>query len=185
MKKQIEVLEKDVDAAENIDLLNREIKNKEQELGVLLKKYSDKHPEVIMLRKQIDSLNESLEEAALQDSMFDSASGLPDNPGYIQIETQIASTELEIAEAERNYAELTNKYAAYQRRVVSTPQVEQEYKILLRDYENAQIKYQDINTDFWPPARPRGWSRVSWRNGLRSLIRLLSRKNPFGPTGWL
>ncbi|NDV21841.1 lipopolysaccharide biosynthesis protein [Desulfovibrio sp. JC022] len=146
MKKQIDALEKDVDAADNIDALNREIKNKEQELSILLKRYSDKHPEVIMLLRQIDSLNESLEEAALQESMFDSASDIPDNPGYIQIETQIASTELEIAEAERNFQELSNKYAAYQRRVVSTPQVEQEYKILLRDYDNAQLKYQDINT---------------------------------------
>ncbi|WP_419779178.1 GumC family protein [Maridesulfovibrio sp.] len=145
MKKQIESLEKDVDAADNIDFLNREIKNKEQELGVLLKRYSEKHPEVLLLRKQIDALHERLEEAALQAGMFDSASDLPDNPGYIQIETQIASTELEIAEAERNYAELINKYSGYQRRVVNTPQVEQEYKILLRDYENAQLKYQDIN----------------------------------------
>ncbi|TIH18577.1 lipopolysaccharide biosynthesis protein [Marinifilum sp. JC120] len=146
MKRQIEALEKDVDAADNLDALNREIKNKEQELSILLKRYSGKHPEVIMLRRQIDSLNESLEEAALQDSMFDSASDIPDNPGYIQIETQIASTELEIAEAERNFQELSNKYAAYQRRVVNTPQVEQRYKILLRDYDNAQLKYQDVNT---------------------------------------
>ncbi|ACS80480.1 GumC family protein [Maridesulfovibrio salexigens] len=145
MKRQIESLEKEVDAADNLDSINREIKNKEQELTVLRKKYSEKHPEVIMLRKQIDSLNESLEEAALQYSMFDSASDVPDNPGYIQIETQIASTELEIVEAERNYAELSNKYASYQRRVVNTPQVEQEYKVLMRDYENAQLKYQDIN----------------------------------------
>lgn len=145
MKKQVEALEKEVDAAENIDSLNREIKHKEQELNILLKRYSDKHPEVIMLRKQIDSLNESFEEAALQDSMFESAMDVPDNPGYIQIETQIASTELEIAEAERNFQELTNKYVAYQRRVVNTPQVEQGYKILLRDYDNAQLKYQDIN----------------------------------------
>jgi uncharacterized protein involved in exopolysaccharide biosynthesis len=145
MKKQIEALEKDVDAADNIDALKRDIKNKEQELDILLKKYSEKHPEVVMLRKQIDALNESLEEAVLQDSMFDSSSGQPDNPGYIQIETQIASTELEIVEAEKNYAELVSKYNSYQRRVVNTPQVEQEYKILLRDYENAQLKYQDIN----------------------------------------
>ena len=145
MKRQIEAIEQEVDAADNMDSLNREIKNKEQELAFLLKRYADKHPEVVRLRREIDSLNEALEEAALQDSLFDSASDLPDNPGYIQIETQIASTELEIAEAERNFRELSNKYASYQSRVVSTPQVEQEYKILLRDYENAQIKYQDIN----------------------------------------
>ena len=145
MKKQIESLEKEVDVADNIDSLSRDIKNKEQELAILQKRYSKKHPEVILLRKQIDALQESLEDATLQASMFDSTSDIPDNPGYIQIETQIASTELEIAEAERNHADLVNKYNAYQRRVVNTPQVEQEYKILLRDYENAQLKYQDIN----------------------------------------
>ncbi|WP_432736819.1 GumC family protein [Maridesulfovibrio sp. FT414] len=146
MKRQVDALELEVDAAQSYDLVKRELKKKEQEYETLLKKYSEKHPDVISLKREIDSLNERLGEVSLEDGMFESSMELPDNPGYIQIETQIASTELEIAETERVYAELRNQYQKFQRRVVNTPQVEQEYKILLRDYDNAQAKYQDINT---------------------------------------
>ncbi len=146
MKRQVDALELEVDAAQSFELVQRELKKKEQEQAVLLKKYSDKHPDVRKLNREIDALNKRLGEVALEDGMFESSMELPDNPGYIQIETQIASTELEVAEAERVYADLKGQYAKFQRRVVNTPQVEQKYKILLRDYENAQIKYQDINS---------------------------------------
>ncbi|WP_031479020.1 GumC family protein [Maridesulfovibrio frigidus] len=145
-KRQIDALEKEVDAVANLDVVQHEIDSKERELSFLRKKYSAKHPEVVMLRKQIDALNERLEEESMQERLFESAGDIPDNPGYIQIETQIASTELEIAEAERVHAELGNKYVGYQSRVVNTPQVEQGYKVLLRDYDNAQRKYQETNT---------------------------------------
>ncbi|WP_320170188.1 lipopolysaccharide biosynthesis protein [Maridesulfovibrio sp.] len=146
MKRQIDSLEEKVDAVQSYEMVKRELKRKEEELEVLLKKYSDKHPDVVQLKHEVDALNERLGEVSLQDGMFETSMELPDNPGYIQIETQIASTELEINEAERVYAELQAQYRRYQRRVVNTPQVEQEYKILLRDYENAQAKYRDINT---------------------------------------
>lgn len=146
MKRQVDALELEVDAVQSFDIVKRQIRNKEQELAVLLKRYSAKHPEVVRLRREIDALNEKLGEVALEDGLFEMSADQPDNPGYIQIETQIASTELEIAEAQRVYAELRDQYLKFQRRVVNTPQVEQEYKVLLRDYENAQIKYQDINT---------------------------------------
>ncbi len=145
-RRQIDALEKEVDAVANLDVVQYEIDSKERELSVLKKKYSAKHPEIVMLRKQIDALNERLEEESMQERLFESAGDIPDNPGYIQIETQIASTELEISEAERVHAELGNKYVGYQSRVVNTPQVEQGYKVLLRDYDNAQRKYQETNT---------------------------------------
>lgn len=146
MKRQLEALEEQVDSTQSYDAVKRELTKKEQELTVLQRRYSGKHPEIVSLKREIDSLNEQLGEVALEDGMFESAMDLPDNPGYIQIETQIASTDLEIAETERVYADLQTQYRTYQRRVVSTPQVEQEYKILLRDYDNAQAKYQETNT---------------------------------------
>ena len=146
MKRQVDALELEVDAVQSYDLIKRELKKKEQELEVLKRKYSDKHPEVIRLNREIDSLNERLGEASLEDGMYESTMDVPDNPGYIQIQTQIASTELEISENEKIYSDLKSQYGKFQKRVVDTPQVEQEYKILLRDYENAQVKYQDVNT---------------------------------------
>lgn len=146
VKRQIKALEKEVDAVESYDALKRDIESRERRLAVLKEKYSEKHPDVVALRKEIDTLNVRLEEISLQERLFEDSADAPDNPGYIQIETQIASTELEIEEAKRVYSEIKAQYDRYRKRVVNTPQVEQKYKILLRDYENAQAKYQDTNT---------------------------------------
>jgi uncharacterized protein involved in exopolysaccharide biosynthesis len=146
IKRQIKALGAEVQSSESYDNIKREIDLKEQDLAALKEKYSDKHPDVIALRKEIDALTARLEDASVQEPYLQESGEVPDNPGYIQIETQIASTELEIGEAKRVYAEIKAQYDAYRLRVVNTPQVEQQYKILLRDYDNAQAKYQETNT---------------------------------------
>ncbi|WP_291327876.1 lipopolysaccharide biosynthesis protein [Desulfovibrio sp. UCD-KL4C] len=145
LKRQIALLDKKVNVVDNLDYIQREIKDKELELNVLSKKYSDKYPDVIVLKRQIDALKERLKESSQEDH-FEPSPTVPDNPGFIQIQTQVTSTKLEIAEAERVYAGLGKKYLEYQQRVTDTPQVEQGYKILLRDYNNAQAKYQETNS---------------------------------------
>lgn len=146
LKRQIKALGAEVEGTTSFKNLKREIELKEQRLTALKEKYSDKHPDVIEMRKEIDALNNQLEDASLQDPYLNDSETAPDNPGYIQIETQIASTELEIGESKRVYAEIQAQYDKYRKRVVNTPQVEQQYKILLRDYDNAQAKYQETNT---------------------------------------
>lgn len=146
LKRHIKALGKEVSVTEDYDSLKREIELKEQDLAALKEKYSEKHPAVIALHKEIDTLNSRLEEASLQDHFMEQSEEAPDNPSYIQIETQIASTELEISESKRVYAEIKAQYERARQRVVNTPQVEQQYKILMRDYDNAQAKYQDTNT---------------------------------------
>lgn len=181
LKRQITSLEKKVDTVDNLDTLQREIKDKEQELSVLSKKYSDKFPDVITLRKQVDALNKRLEDESMQNHLFESAGSVPDNPGYIQIKTQINSTELEISEAERVSADLKKKYADYQQRVVNTPQVEQKYKILLRDYENAQLKYQETNSRLMSAREAKGLEQSQLAEKLTLIDPPIVSEKPIRP----
>ncbi|MBU4259495.1 MAG: lipopolysaccharide biosynthesis protein, partial [Proteobacteria bacterium] len=66
-----------------------------------------------------------------------------ENPSYINLQTQITSTQMDIETTRKECNLLKVKYEEYQKRVENTPQVEQEYLVLQRDYSNAQAKYQE------------------------------------------
>jgi hypothetical protein len=67
----------------------------------------------------------------------------PENPSYINLQTQISSTEMEIAKANQELRLLQDEKEGYRTRVENTPRVEQEYRAVYRDYTNAQAKYQE------------------------------------------
>jgi uncharacterized protein involved in exopolysaccharide biosynthesis len=60
-----------------------------------------------------------------------------------QLRLQIHSYEDMIAQANRDQKKLQQEIAVYEGRVSSSPAVEEEYKELARDYDNAQKVYQD------------------------------------------
>ena len=65
----------------------------------------------------------------------------PENPAYIGIKTQIASTEMEIQSVRGERMRLLSKHDAYRERLENSPQVEQVYRNLLRDLTDSQQKY--------------------------------------------
>jgi uncharacterized protein involved in exopolysaccharide biosynthesis len=122
----------------------RELEEKRTQLTLLGQKYSDKHPDVIRLRKDVDGLEQAVKVASAQQKvMKHDLDEKPDNPAYVNLSTQIASTEMEISNQKKVLAEFRRKYDEYQKRIEQSPKVEQEYKELQRDYVNTQLKYQE------------------------------------------
>ena len=69
----------------------------------------------------------------------------PDNPAYIQLQTQLSATVNEQSgHAARRSHRLRAQMADYQRKIAMAPQTEKEYRELARDYTNAQAKYQEM-----------------------------------------
>jgi uncharacterized protein involved in exopolysaccharide biosynthesis len=111
---------------------------------MLEKNYSDKHPDVVALQKEVDALEAELDSLSKQKTALKEIEEEdPENPAYINLKTQIEQTEMEIATEKENLAELQVKYEKFRRRVEQTPKVEQKYRLLQRDYEMAQRKYQE------------------------------------------
>ncbi len=100
-------------------------------------KYSDEHPDVKKLKNEIARLEEQPEKSAAKTVTE------PENPAYITLTTQVAAATNEIASLQRQRAAVKEKAQMYQRRLEETPQLEQEYLALQRDYNNAQVKYQE------------------------------------------
>jgi uncharacterized protein involved in exopolysaccharide biosynthesis len=136
-------MESEVNTREILRELYRELQNKENELVLLSKKYSRNHPDIIKLKKEVKGLRSEVKKLSEKQTVLRADNEKPENPAYINLQTQITSTQMEIDRAQNDLALLNKRYDDYQERVENTPQVEQEYRALQRDYANAQAKYQE------------------------------------------
>lgn len=100
--------------------------------------------EVIRLRTTAAALEGQIEaQANIDFSTVDGISGAS-NPAYLQLEAQLAGIEHEMkAEREREEA-LRAKLTEYEERLSKAPEIEREFRQLVRDYENATSNYREM-----------------------------------------
>ena len=143
LKKKVEALDGEVSGREELRARYSELQDKESRLAVISKKFSDKHPDVIRLSKEVAGLQAEVEALSKKHVVLKREEEKPENPTYINLQTQIATAQLEIDNARQELDQLKASYNMYQKRVEGAPQVEQQYRVLERDYANAQAKYQE------------------------------------------
>ena len=98
--------------------------------------YQPAHPDVLAVIREISELKAKIKE--------DQYRAPPDNPAYIMLQTQLKSIELERRGLNDKQTELKNIVAQYDKLIRQAPLVEKEYQALMRSYNNANQKYQDI-----------------------------------------
>jgi uncharacterized protein involved in exopolysaccharide biosynthesis len=70
----------------------------------------------------------------------------PENPAYINIQAQLASTTASLQSLQLARADLKHRMANYAKRLETTPALEPEYLDLVRDRENSVRKHQEITS---------------------------------------
>jgi len=144
IKKEIKALEKEVGLNENLEMKQRQL----QELKAAITKkkavFSNKHPDVIKLKKELASLSEDIARIIKKGPATPKPAEHAGNPAYINISIQIATAQMEMESLKKERINLKQKISTYQKRLELTPQIEMEYKLLTRDYENARIRYREI-----------------------------------------
>jgi succinoglycan biosynthesis transport protein ExoP len=101
--------------------------------------YSDQHPEVIKLKKEIAEV-ENLPDSSEPKKPVSQ----PENPAYVNLLTSIQSAQNDIQSLQRQKADLETKLKMYRQRQEDGPKVEQQYLALMRDYQNATAKHQEV-----------------------------------------
>ena len=108
---------------------SQSIESLKQNLVDLKSRYTDKHPEVIRLKRKISDL-------------------LKENNGVLPIENELnlqrEGIEKEIKSVEKEILDLNARINFYQRRVEDTPKREQELLSLNRNYKNIKATYDDL-----------------------------------------
>ncbi len=133
-----------VDASSQDRILLKELKAK---LVQLKSKYSDKHPDVKKMKTEITEL-----EQRTRAEPSKRASGRhrfqpddqPDNPAYVSFSAQLSSVQAEIGTLQRQIDDLNRKRNDYYRRIEASPRVEEEYKALMSERNNIQLKFDDM-----------------------------------------
>jgi uncharacterized protein involved in exopolysaccharide biosynthesis len=68
----------------------------------------------------------------------------PDNPAYITLASQLASTRADLLSIQRQIEKLNAEAAEYRRRIGATPKVEEEYNAILSARNTTQVKFSDL-----------------------------------------
>jgi uncharacterized protein involved in exopolysaccharide biosynthesis len=113
------------------------------DLAAARERYSVEHPDVRRLQREVESLQADLDRAVATPRKPIPVED-PDNPAYINLQAQLQAANSEIHSMRDLKVQLRAKLADYEARLIATPQVEKEYRDMLRDYEVTQLKFQEI-----------------------------------------
>ena len=132
----------------NPQTLEKQLSDMQAQLLDLQAKYTDDHPDVIKTKADIAEVKKKLAEInkASSDATevgTDKASAM-EPPEIRQMRTQVHQYGDFIAAATRDQKRLQQEIEKYQGRVSLSPTIEEQYKELTRDYDNAQKGYQDL-----------------------------------------
>jgi uncharacterized protein involved in exopolysaccharide biosynthesis len=105
------------------------------ELVAALAKYSEDHPDVRRLRREI---------ATLKQQGAGSGVNPPSNPAYIQLESQSNAAAVEIRELTARRYTISSQLSSLQGAVTLSPRLEEQYRELIRDYEVIQSQYEQL-----------------------------------------
>jgi succinoglycan biosynthesis transport protein ExoP len=142
-KREIEALEKETGISETPAEMRARLDALRKELVITEKSYTDEHPDVKSLKRQIASLEEELKHPTTA-SAGKPAPSAPDNPAYITLQAQLDAADSDMSALKAKKANLKKKIDEYEQRLLQTPQVEREYRGIVRDLDNSTRRYQEI-----------------------------------------
>ena len=118
----------------------------QNQLENLKSKYTDDHPDVLRMKRDIETLKQKIAQAdQTRPEDTDAAKRVPVEPSEIQLlRAQVRQNEQTIKERTTEQAEIRRRIGLYESRVESTPEVAQQYKQLTRDYQTALEFYNDL-----------------------------------------
>jgi polysaccharide chain length determinant protein (PEP-CTERM system associated) len=134
-------------SSDNPQSLQQQLSQLQAQLIDLQGRYTEDHPDVIKTKADIAEVKKELADinkasAKTGDAASDNGSAT-EPPEIRQLRLQIHQYADLMAQGTRDQKKLQQEIALYQSRVASSPGIEEQYKELARDYDNAQKVYQD------------------------------------------
>lgn len=114
------------------------------DLASLRKRYSEDHPDVQETKQSIAATQRQMAEARKTRGLGPELLAGADNPAYVQLRARLDASRVELESLKKVRAQLEQDLSLFETRISAAPKIEQEYRALTRDYENAMRKYQEI-----------------------------------------
>jgi uncharacterized protein involved in exopolysaccharide biosynthesis len=159
----------------------QQLENRKMQLEELLTRYSDKHPDIIRLKSEIQSVEAEIQ---LRQSQI-KVSASPDipvgNPLQQTIAKQIGDVSVEIHATHKTNEVLRSQIAAYQTRVDNTPIRAIELAKISRTYEITLKKYQDLLAKSFDSQLSQNMEKEQKGERFRLVDAAYLPENPVGP----
>ncbi len=135
--------------ANNPVTLEEQLANMRGQLQNLQSRYTDTHPDVIRAKREIALLEKKVADARAQDNAGtqkpDSNAASQQEPASIQqLRNQVHNLDVSLTEQRHQQDRLQKQISTYQSRVQLSPEVNQQWKELTRDYQTAVEFYNDL-----------------------------------------
>jgi protein tyrosine kinase modulator len=127
--------------------LERQLSDLQSQLLQLQARYTSDHPDVIKTKADIAELKKKLAEvndAAAKGTNAETTARASEPPEIRQLRLQVHQYEDVAAQAGREQKRLQDQIKVYQGRLALSPDVEERYKQMTRDYDTAQKFYQEL-----------------------------------------
>jgi uncharacterized protein involved in exopolysaccharide biosynthesis len=179
MRREIESLQKEAGGAPNKYEYQVKLNDKQTKLTLLMDRYSPSHPDVKKLKLEIANLKKSLDQSVIVKTSPKQIQ--PNNPAYIQMQTQLMAAQSELKSAQVSRRNLESKLLHYENSFAKSPQVEREFKVLIRDYENAMSKYGEVKAKQREATMASSMEKATKGNEFILLEPPLIPEDPFKP----
>jgi polysaccharide chain length determinant protein (PEP-CTERM system associated) len=131
----------------NPQSLQTQLTNLQSQLLSLQARYTEDHPDVIKTKADIAEVKKKLAElndAAAKGSDTAAKASASEPAEIRQLRLQVHQYDEVLAQATREQKRIGDQIRIYQSRVAISPEVEEKYKQLTRDYDTAQKFYADL-----------------------------------------
>ncbi|PYU06519.1 MAG: lipopolysaccharide biosynthesis protein [Acidobacteria bacterium] len=134
---------------ENPQTLEQQLSNLQKQLSSLKGHYTEKHPDIVSLKKDIAELKLKIaQDASTQDqeqlNKRNEKAPVMESPQIQQLRAQLHQTEVTIRQKRHEQEQLQRQIKVYQDRLQLSPAVQQEFKSLTRDYQTALDFYNEL-----------------------------------------
>ena len=144
INREISALEKERGGSQNSNNgIRSEITLLKQQLSEAEQKYSSNHPDIISLKRTITSLETSLNSNSATNNIYPANTDIS-NPAYSQLLAQLEASNSEYNSLTVTRSSLRAKIQMLEQRLIDSPEVERKYSALIRNYDNAKLKYTDV-----------------------------------------
>ena len=124
------------------------IRETQARLDELLLRFTDKHPDVVAARRQLQDLKArqkaEMEAVRRGDPTAIAATGMAANPVYQGMKLQLSQIEVEVAADKQQVVDQEKKITELRKMINTAPQVEAEFERLNRDYSVTHTQYQAL-----------------------------------------
>jgi polysaccharide chain length determinant protein (PEP-CTERM system associated) len=130
---------------QNPDTMEQQLSGLQDQLTLLLLRYTPEHPDVLKLKSQIAELKHRMTgEPAPKASAETTQAKLHEPPQLQQLRARVKQDDVNIGEMTRRQSQIQEQIRSMQARVQASPMVEQQYKELTRNYQMAQQIYNEL-----------------------------------------